>query len=288
MAENSSIQSRIATWSLLAVVFVAGCVAPVESPQSSLTSPTELSTSGESAVEVGEVVSQTMVAQVQALSDEIRTLRDQVDVLENELDETRQRQKDLYDDLDARLRKLEPSMATGTGSDDGTSVSDEGTAIDSETAEPSEEVSGEIPVEIPTEADEAVVDPTVVREIYDDAFRTLRQGKYEDSIIKFKALIQNHPESELVDDSLYWIAEANYVTKNFDVALPVFEQIIRDYSENRRAPEAMLKIGYIYYDQQNYEQAQSYLLEVIDRFPASRSAFSARRRLDKMERDGNL
>ena len=288
MAENSSIQSRIATWSLLAVVFVAGCVAPVESPQSSSTSPTESSTSGESAVEVGEVVSQTMVAQVQALSDEIRTLRDQVDVLENELDETRQRQKDLYDDLDARLRKIEPPMATGTGSDDGTSVSDEGTAIDSETAEPSEEVSGEIPVEIPTEADEAVVDPTVVREIYDDAFRTLRQGKYEDSIIKFKALIQNHPESELVDDSLYWIAEANYVTKNFDVALPVFEQIIRDYSENRRAPEAMLKIGYIYYDQQNYEQAQNYLLEVIDRFPASRSAFSARRRLDKMERDGNL
>ena len=287
MAENRSIQSRIAAWSLLSVVFVAGCVAPVESPQSSSTSPTESTTTGESGVELDEVVSQTMVAQVQALSDEIRSLRDQVDVLENELDETRQRQKDLYDDLDARLRKIEPPMATGTGSDDGTSVSGEGTAIDSETAEPSGEVSGEIPVEIPTEADEAV-DPTVVREIYDDAFRTLRQGKYEDSIIKFKALIQNHPESELVDDSLYWIAEANYVTKNFDVALPVFEQIIRDYSENRRAPEAMLKIGYIYYDQQNYEQAQSYLLEVIDRFPASRSAFSARRRLDKMERDGNL
>ena len=287
MAENRSNQSRIAAWSLLSVVFVAGCVAPVESPQSSSTSPTESTTTGESGVELDEVVSQTMVAQVQALSDEIRSLRDQVDVLENELDETRQRQKDLYDDLDARLRKIEPPMATGTGSDDGTSVSGEGTAIDSETAEPSGEVSGEIPVEIPTEADEAV-DPTVVREIYDDAFRTLRQGKYEDSIIKFKALIQNHPESELVDDSLYWIAEANYVTKNFDVALPVFEQIIRDYSENRRAPEAMLKIGYIYYDQQNYEQAQSYLLEVIDRFPASRSAFSARRRLDKMERDGNL
>ena len=50
----------------------------------------------------------------------------------------------------------------------------------------------------------------------------------------------------------------------------------------------MLKMGYIFYDLEDYVEAQNYLMEVINRYPASRSAFSARRRLDKMEREGLL
>lgn len=282
MANIRSDQFRYAVSPLLIVALVAGCAAPVETPQGATTAADGSSNPASSDIEPEQALSPTMVAQIQILSDEVRSLRDQVDVLEVELDQTKQRQKDLYDDLDARLRKMEPPAAPESDED---TVGEAQT--DPETAAPSEDASGEISVEVPAASEDAV-DPEVVREVYDTAFRTLREGKYEDAIIEFKALIQDYPESELVDDALYWIAEANYVTKNYEVALPVFEQIIRDYSENRRAPEAMLKIGYIYYDMQDYEQAQNYLLEVIDRFPASRSAFSARRRLDKMQRDGNL
>ncbi len=235
------------------------------------------------------------VAQAMELSEEIRALRDRVETLEFELEKSRSRQKDLYDDLDGRLRQFERDVSISENDQIPTDESSVG-------VEQLEGQSEEQP-DLPPDATDAVtedtageqaaqdqpqVDPTVVRDAYDSAFRTLREGKYEDAIVEFENLIANYPSSELVDDAWYWIAEANYVTQNFDLALPGFERVIRDYPDNQRASEAMLKIGYIYYDLKEYSQAQDYLLEVIDRYPASRSAFSARRRLDKMTRDGNL
>ncbi len=279
---------------LLAVI-VAGC-ATAETTSNSTTQVPESDAAGgtneSEIVQVEDLVPQTMVAQVQALSDEVRSLRDQVEILENELDATKQRQVDLYNDLDTRLRNMERGESSSTESGAG-AVGEiapaDGMTPDSESAEsvgPAGEGT-ELTVEVSLPEPE-VVDPEVVREVYDNAFRTLRQGKYEDSILEFNALVQNYPQSDLVDDALYWIAEANYVTKKYDIALMGFEQIIRDYPDNRRAAEAMLKIGYIYYDQQDFEQAENYLQEVMERYPASRSAFSANRRLNKMRRDGNL
>ncbi len=288
MAIFHSIQSGIAPCALAVAALVTGCTAPAASTVGSSSAGTS-SAQSSSAVGTEELAPQTMLAQVQALSEEVRTLRDQVEVLEIELDDTKQRQMDLYDDLDARLRKFE---RTGSGSNLGTEQTD-GVESSSDETTPSGEsdaVSAEgegtavatLPDSVPD------VDPEVIREVYDTGFRALKQGKYEDAISTFTALVDNYPQSELVDDALYWIAEANYVTKKHDVALQGFEQIIRDYPDNRRAAEAMLKIAIIYADQENYEQAENYLLEVMERYPASRSAFNANRRLNKLKRDGNL
>ena len=288
--------------SLLLAALVTGC-GPVEPTVGSTLEDSQATTVAQSDatgdVNVEALAPATMVAQVQMLSEEIRSLRDQVEILESELDTTRQRQKDLYDDLDNRLRRLERSAPANSGvstGGTGETTQPDSTASDASDASMTEE--GGTPVEVEggesavettvPEAVEVEVDPEVIRAVYDSAFRTLRQGKYEDAIIEFNALVQNYPQSDLVDDAFYWIAEANYVTKKYDVALTGFEQVIRDYPDNRRAAEAMLKIGYIYYDQQDFEQAQNYLEEVIERYPASRSAFSANRRLNKMKRDGNL
>ena len=288
MAIFHSIQSGLAPCALAVAALVTGCTAPATSTVGSSSAGTS-SAQSSSAVSTEEVAPQTMLAQVQALSEEVRTLRDQVEGLEIELDDTKQRQKDLYDDLDARLRKFE---RTGSGSNvstdqtDGVEPSSDETAPSGESDAVSEEGEGSAVATLPESVPD--VDPEVIREVYDTGFRALKQGKYEDAISKFTALVENYPQSELVDDALYWIAEANYVTKKHDVALQGFEQIIRDYPDNRRAAEAMLKIAIIYADQENYEQAESYLLEVMERYPASRSAFNANRRLNKLKRDGKL
>ena len=270
------------TATALSMVFMFSGCAPVQT-SSDVVATVETVTVTDSGV--ASTPSALMLAQVQEMSDEIGTLRDRVEILEFELDKSSQRQKQLYDDLDQRLRKFErrdnsldstPSLPqSGSGTQPASTVEDSPDATDGVESEA---------VELPV----SDVNPQVVREVYDNAFRALRQGKYEDSIVEFQALIATYPNSELVDDALYWIAEANYVTQKYDLALPVFERVIREFPENQRAAEAMLKIGYIYYDQQNFEEAKIYLMEVIDRFPASRSAFSARRRIDKMERDGVL
>ena len=267
---------------LAMVLMFTGC-APVETSSSDVTATVETVTISDAGVALAP--SALMLAQVQEMSDEIGTLRDRVEILEFELDKSKQRQNQLYDDLDQRLRKFE-RRDNSLDSTPSLPQSGSGTQPVSDAEDSPDATDGVEPVTVELPASD--VNPQIVREVYDNAFRALRQGKYEDSIIEFQMLIDTYPNSELVDDALYWIAEANYVTQKYDSALPVFERVIREFPENQRAAEAMLKIGYIYYDQQNYEEAKNYLMEVIDRFPASRSAFSARRRLDKMGRDGVL
>ena len=277
------IDPRFSSVCLLSLALITGVGCTPEASSSS----TSATVSDAPAPEPTDVLT---VAQVMELSEDIRTLRDRVEQLEFELEESKSRQRQLYDDLDARLRIYERN----TGADDThsglTSQSEEDQPADETqpvTGESSDDTVATEEVEQAAEPEpEPTVDPAVVREAYDSAFRTLRQGKYEDSIIEFENLIKTYPESDLVDDAWYWIAEANYVTQKLDLALTGFERIIRDYPNNQRASEAMLKIGYIHYELKNYEEAQNYLLQVIDRYPASRSVFSARRRLDKMERDG--
>ena len=274
---------------LLSMLVVAvGCTPEANSSSSTSTPVSEAPATETSQLPPEQVLT---VAQATILSEEIRTLRDRVELLEFELEKARDSQKQLYDDLDSRLRKFERDKLTATPaaaeqeSTPQTETVDEQQPEHSEATDPSSSADSD---EQSEQASEPVFDPNVVREAYDNAFRQLRQGKYEDSIAEFENIIATYPDSELVDDSWYWIAEANYVTQNYDVALPIFERMVRDYPDNQRASEAMLKIGYIHYDLQNYQDAQNYLLEVIDRYPASRSAFSARRRLDKMAREGVL
>lgn len=270
---------------LFALLFVVGVGCTPEAGTTSAATPVSDAPAAQSQ-------SMLTVAQATELSEEIRALRDRVENLEFELEKSRSRQVDLYDDLDGRLRKFERDALPSDDSqaEDETMQDTGADEAQGEQEDSAEQPQDPMPDAEGTEGSEELpqADPTVVRDAYDSAFRTLRKGKYEDAIIEFENLITNYPASDLVDDAWYWIAEANYVTQNYDLALPGFERVIRDYPDNQRASEAMLKIGYIHYEIGDYALAQDYLLEVIDRYPASRSAFSARRRLDKMARDGNL
>ena len=229
------------------------------------------------------------------LTEEVQQLRGKVEVLEFELEQTRARQRQLYDDLDRRIRQFERQFHGDV--EQKQPEPEIAISLDSEPVESNEQQPADETVAAETVADETAeaeaaaevpaieVDPAVVRGVYDSAFQALREGRYEDAIAMFGSLVSSYPGSDLVDDSMYWIAEANYVTKNLEAALPAFERVIREFPDSQRAPEAMLKIGYIYYDREQFDSARDYLQEVVDKFPASRSAFSARRRLNKMERE---
>ena len=275
------------------LVIATGCE-PVATSSATPTTNITVSDAPKKPVEE-ESVSPTLLAQVQQLNQEVGGLRNRVELLEFELDKARKRQQQLYDDLDLRIRKFERLQSRPAPEPDLTdSQSSEMQPSDSATQQDATGESGSDESAAAQQADETTqtaildVDPQTIRDAYDDAFRTLKSGDFDDSQSKFRQFVDDYPSSDLVDDAWYWIAEANYITKNYDEAVKIYQFVAREYPEYQRAHEALLKIGYIYYDIENYEEAQLYLKEVLDRFPASRSAFSAQRRLDKMIRDGNI
>ena len=279
------------TFAVFTLAILASGCEPVET--SSTTPTTNITVSDAPTSQSTDSPSVQLVAQVQELNQEIGGLRDRVDILEFELEKARERQKQLYDDLDLRLRKFERQQSRPTNQTRQTDTTSSAELPESDTvaqpettAESQEESEPSVSIEIANQPVSTEIDLQAMRDAYDGAFRTLKTGNFDEAKTKFQEFIEIYPSSDLVDDAWYWIAESNYITKEFEQAIKLYQYVARQYPDYQRAHEALLKIGYIYYELENYEEAQLYLNEVLDKFPASRSAFSAQRRLNKMKRDG--
>lgn len=266
---------------------------------------------------------------VQDLRREVADLRDTVEVQRNELEKLRERQRQLYDDLDYRIRQSEqgavvqersttaPEQSYGQGQDeaeDGQSTSDRQTREQASPGE-DEEIYGQQGIEQQDQSVERQDDggqaqqrteeqeTAAIQQLpeqdqqqpgqmsvasaeeqaaYDSAFELLKQSRYNDAIIEFRAMISEFPNGALVDDAQYWIGEAYYVTRDFENALDAFQTVVDRYSDSQRVPEALLKLGYVQAELGRNEEARRTLNQVISQYPGSRVAISAETRLSRI------
>ena len=121
------------------------------------------------------------------------------------------------------------------------------------------------------------------QDAYDAAFELLKQSRYQDAIEAFQDVVNNWPASQLADDALFWMSEANYVNREFEAALNGFRTIVESYPDSTRLPEAMLKVGYIQYDIGAYDSAAETFQEILTRFPGHQVTVSADTRLRRIK-----
>jgi tol-pal system protein YbgF len=184
-----------------------------------------------------------MANQVESLRNDMRAMHNDIDVLNHSLELARKQQKDLYADLDARLKALEARGGAGAG--------------DSQAAN----------------GDKAA---------YQAAFDLLKAGQYDRAIAGFQAFLSTYQTSELADNAQYWLGEAYYVNKQYQESLAAFQRVVEKYPGSRKIPDALLKIGYCDYELKEYAAARSALEQVPAKFPDSPSARLAQQRLEKM------
>ena len=196
-----------------------------------------------------------LLRQLEELQTEVRQLRNTSEVQGHELEQLKGRQRSLYDDLDKRLREAERRAATAP-------------------------------------AVTAAVDPAAPRAItapqqqeYDAAFELMKQGQYERAVKAFRAFLVKHPDSGLADNAQYWVAEGNYVLRNYKLALEEFTKVLNTPG-NPKAPDALLKIGYAHYELGAYDKARKTLSDVQQRYTGTSVAKLAAARLDKMKKEG--
>ena len=121
------------------------------------------------------------------------------------------------------------------------------------------------------------------QDAYDAAFELLKQSRYQDAIVAFQTMVNTWPSSQLADDALYWMSEANYVNREFEAALNGFRTIVESYPTSTRLPEAMLKVGYIQYDIGAYDAAAETFQDILTRFPGHQVTVSADTRLRRIK-----
>lgn len=245
-----------------AVLLLTGCQALMQPPGPPPPDPTEQKLAElERRLEALERILASgalteLTVQVDEMQREVATLRGRTDSLEYDAESTATRQRELYVDLDDRVQGLETSARSAA-------------------AAPAP-VATTLPV--PAGSD---------RENYEAAFELLKQQRYEEAAAAFGQFLQRYPGSQLAGNAQYWLAEAHYVTDDFEAALVQFQVVLSAYPRSPKLPDALLKIGYSQYELGRWAEARAALERVGREYPESTAARLAEQRLTRMTEEGH-
>jgi tol-pal system protein YbgF len=206
--------------------------------------------------------------QVEALRSDLRAMHNDVDQLTNSLEAGRKQQRDLYADLDRRMKIME-----SRGGAAGAGAAGAGAAA-AGSAEAGSAASGTAGDSQASGADDKAA--------YQAAFTLLKEGQYDRAIAGFQKFLAAFPDSQLADNAQYWLGEAHYVNKSFPEAQTAFQRVVDKYPQSRKRPDAVLKIGYCQYELKQWDSAKVSLLQVVSQFPETPAGHLAQQRLDKM------
>lgn len=224
-----------------------------------------------------------MLMRVDTMETESQERQGEVENLAHAIESIKQRQRDLYLDMDRRLRQLELAASKPAA------VVAPSSAMPMPALPVTPGVTASVPaaVQVTTMTPASVAaDPAAERDSYQQAFNLLKKGQYDRAISAFQSFLASYPSGNFTDNAQYWLGEANYVTRHFEVAGQEFRKVLEQHPDSSKSADAMLKLGYTYYELSNWEQARKTLENVIARFPNTTVGRLAENRLQKMRLEG--
>ena len=176
---------------------------------------------------------------------EISRLRGQIEVLANEISKAQNSQKQLYADLDARIKKIEPQQET----------------VDGQTAEV-------LPAEKAT---------------YDNATALFQSGDYKGAATALQDFVRRFPDSVYAANAQYWLGNAYYALGDYKKAIAAQEVVTSTYAASPKVPDAMLNIGSSYALLKDNKNAKKALQQLVSKYPTSSAAKTAKDRLASLK-----
>lgn len=199
-----------------------------------------------------------LTMRLDSLQQELAQVVGQMEEAQHQLQGLKDRQRELYLDIDRRLQQLEKAATTGSSGSLAPSSTQPGTTTETPNADPQARVA------------------------YQKALNVLREGNYSPAIKQFAGFLKKYPNSEYSDDAQYWMGDALFVQRSYDKALKAFDKVIRNYPDSAKYPDALLKIGLTHVELGNMEQAKKQFKELITRYPNTPESRIAERRLQQI------
>jgi tol-pal system protein YbgF len=183
-----------------------------------------------------------LAGQLDQLKADLARMRGQVEVLVNQIETAEKRQKDLYLDIDTRLRKLEQAK------------------------------------EQPATATEPSASPAETK-AYEAALNQFKLGNYPMAISAFQGFLVTYPSSPLAPSAQYWIGNAYYAKRDYKDAIVAQDKLLTAWPESGKAPDAMLNKASSQEASGNRSGARKTLQDLLQKYPDSSAAASAKQRL---------
>jgi len=183
---------------------------------------------------------------VEAQKREIAGLRGQVETLTNEITTLQKRHRELYADLDGRLKAFEPIATTVDGR--------------SATVDRAEQAA------------------------YDAALEQFRRGDFKTSASSLQAFIAKWPKSAHSAAANYWLGNSLYGLKDYKGAIAAQQVVVDRYPDSPRAPDALLNIAASQVELKDTGRARAALNKILSDYPGTEAAKVADERLKVLGR----
>ena len=201
-----------------------------------------------SRLENGQKASLALSDQIASLQERQSVLSGRLETLENRIAQQEKNSRDLYTDLDSRLRKLDGRVAKA-----------ETAAQNAPAGEPGSD---------PAAQGQAAA-ASNEKGFYDRGLSSFQSGQYADSVKAFSSLISGYPQSTYLPEAMYWQGNAYFA--------------LQKYKNSTRTPDALLSLASAQTALGNIRAANSTLTSLQKRFPKTEQAKLAAQRQKELK-----
>ncbi|MDB5811249.1 MAG: ygbF [Betaproteobacteria bacterium] len=210
-----------------------------------------------------------LFTQIESLKAEMNKLRGQIEVLNNNVENTSKRQRDMYLDLDTRVRRFEQQGGPPASEAPATTAPTAGGAAPPAAAT----AAGSAP---PTTV---ATDSAAETRAYEAAQGLRRVGNYQGAIVSFQNFIKQYPKSNLAPRAQYWIGDSYFNLRDFKLAIASQQTLLKIYPDSPSVPDAMLNIASSQIEMGETVVGRKTLEELVSKYPVSEAAEKAKRRI---------
>ncbi len=119
-------------------------------------------------------------------------------------------------------------------------------------------------------------------QLYEDAIQLIRtENRFQDGRKLLEKFTANYPKHDLYVNALYWIGEAFYGEKEYEMAILQFQDVISKYPKHPKAPAAMLKQAMAFNALKDVANARTTMQKLIETYPNSDVVMAAKSFLEK-------
>ena len=122
-----------------------------------------------------------------------------------------------------------------------------------------------------------------IAENYRQAVVLFGRGRTSEARQMFQNVFEADSGGELADNALFWIGETYFAAKDYTNAVRYYTRVVNDYSSQNKAPDALFKTAVVQARTGDLALARRTLQQVIERYPYSSSASSAKAELERIK-----
>lgn len=118
---------------------------------------------------------------------------------------------------------------------------------------------------------------------YRNAIVLYGQNKLSEARRAFQEVYEADQQGDLADNALFWIGETYFAAKDYVNALRFYGRVVTDYADQNKAPDALFKTALAQERTGDLALARRTLQQVIERYPYSSSASTAKQELQRIK-----